>query len=407
MKGWIIKDGKLIFDQNLRRPKIKKGWAIVKNITASLCGSDIGIINKKIDVFKEGVALGHEFAGIIENYDRNWKENIKIEIEQRVAVNPYVPCYKCFLCQRGRINLCKDMKIIGAHYHGGFGEYAAAPIENLIPIDDLLFKYACLIQPVACALSAVSKINNSTFLGRKKITYWDGLEKKTIGSDIPIIETLENKKILVLGGGPMGLLIGFIAKENGAKIFLAEKNYKRRTNYGPLITDKGNLFDANSPELEKNILDKTGGGADIVVDAVGCLLRNGYKYVKENGIILLFGLNKEAELNQYKLTREETNKIICPSHYPSANSIIEIKKKVRFIGSYLALPIFFDKALEWIKIPEHQKFLDALTYEKISLDILPRAINFMEDGKAVKMIIYPQENVKSFSEKLKNGTLEK
>lgn len=206
----------------------------------------------------------------------------------------------------------------------------------------------------------------------------------------------------------MGLLIGYIAKENGAKIYLVEKNWKRRTKYGSLIADTENLFDANSPELEKNILEKTGGGADIVVDAVGCLLRNGYKYVKENGTILLFGLDKNAELNQYKLTRKEINKIeYSPPYYLFINPLIEIKKKARLVGSYLALPIFFDRALNWMKNPEHQKFIDALIYGRISLDILPRAINFMEDGKAVKMLIYPQENIKSFAEKLKRGTLEK
>ena len=199
----------------------------------------------------------------------------------------------------------------------------------------------------------------------------------------------------------MGLFIGHIAKEEGAKIFMAERNWKRRNNYGPLIADKENLFDANSPELEKNILEKTDGGADIVIDTVGCLLRDAYKYVKKNGMILLFGLNKDAELNQYKLTREEINQFW---NQPPPE---DTSKRAKLLGSYLANWAFFDMALSWIESPDFQKFLDSLIYEKISLELLPRAINFMKDGKAIKMLIYPQENNNSFAKKLKEGTLEK
>ena len=177
MKGWIIKDGKLVFDENLRKPKIKKGWALVKVKVASLCGSDLGIIGGKMDVFNEGIVLGHEFAGTVENYDPSWKKNVNfkrkiistIEIGQKVAINPYIPCYKCRHCKAGRTNLCEKIKIIGAHFHGGFGEYSLVPIENLIPIYGLPFKYACLVQPVACALSAVSKINLETLENKKNL----------------------------------------------------------------------------------------------------------------------------------------------------------------------------------------------------------------------------------------------
>jgi threonine dehydrogenase-like Zn-dependent dehydrogenase len=360
MKGWIIKDKNLEFAKILK-PRASKGAILVKNKVSSICGSDLGIISGAVDVYEKGVVLGHELSGIVEKISSGIKN---FKLGDKIAVNPYISCKKCFYCERGKFNLCGKIEIIGAHRHGGFGEYSVVPKENLIALGDIPLELGCFVQPVACGLAAVKKLKNS-------------LEKDLEGQLKKIFA--ENKtrlKILVLGGGPMGLIIGYMCREIlNAKIFLAEKNSHRRVKYGPLIT-----YELLNPAQEKvflnQILIKTGGGADIIIDTIGNLLKASYKYVRENGRILLFGLDKKSELNQYELTKREINEIWRPE-----------VKKVRLIGSYLALPEDFNEAIEWMRNLKNQQFLNSLISHKLPSRSLRKGVSLLQNGMAMKVLI--------------------
>jgi threonine dehydrogenase-like Zn-dependent dehydrogenase len=106
----------------------------------------------------------------------------------RYAVWPGIACGRCAACRGGAENLCPDMRIIGFHRDGGFAERVAVPKASLAPVPpELSGKSACLAEPLACAVN--------------------GLNQAGIRN---------GDRVLVLGAGPLGLLIGLAARRRGA-----------------------------------------------------------------------------------------------------------------------------------------------------------------------------------------------
>lgn len=130
--------------------------------------------------------LGHEFVG----QDKAGK---------RYAIWPGQSCGNCFYCQTGRENLCEEMKIIGFHSDGGFSDQAWVPKESLVEIPDNLASHlACFAEPVGCVLNALDKVN---------------LKK--------------NERIIIYGGGTLGLITALIALKKGACPLVIEKDEKK------------------------------------------------------------------------------------------------------------------------------------------------------------------------------------
>jgi len=363
MKGWIIKDKKLqLVDRPM--PLLTRETILVDNKIAAICGSDIGTILNfgAVDIYKEGIILGHEFAGAVRQIN---SLNFKFEFGDKVAVNPYIPCKKCFNCKNKNFNLCENLKIIGAHINGGFGEYSLVPAENLIPLGDLLFELGCFVQPVACALAATEKL----------VTDFE----RSLSEQMKKILAKDAKppNILILGGGPMGLIIGYMCKETlNAKIIVAETNWQRKK-YALNITTEILAPLKDQEKVFLNQVDiKTDGGADIVVDTAGNLLTLAQKCAKEKGRILLFGLKKGAEKNQYELTRREAQ------FYSWSDG-----KQCRVLGSFLALPYHFNQAIEWMKNSNHQNFMRSLVSHKIPLSELEKGVSLLQKGEAMKVLV--------------------
>lgn len=127
--------------------------------------------------------LGHEICGYL------------IETGERFVAWPGLACGVCSQCKGGRENLCKEMRILGFHRDGGFCDWVAAPRSSLIPVPDNLPGYlACLTEPMACAINALEQSN-----------------------------IVAGQKVLIYGGGTLGLMIAIGAHARGARPFVVEK----------------------------------------------------------------------------------------------------------------------------------------------------------------------------------------
>ena len=365
MKGWIAenKELKLV---DLRKPRVSKNAVLMRTEYTSVCGSDAALVEEKIKGYKKGTVLGHEYCGIVKEVGENADQNL---IGKMAAVNPYIPCKKCDKCAEKKYNLCENLEIIGTHRNGGFAEYSAVPADNLIIIEDLEYKFlGCLIQPVACSLHAVRKLGPDNIA---EATYY----------------CQNSPSVVVFGGGPMGLLIAYFCriKLGAGKIFLVEKNKIRRERYGSLAVDEILDPEIGDSEMLNRVISKTNGGADIVVDAVGNLLGSAYRYVKEGGKVLLFGLNSDTGV-QFDLTKNEVKKIWNIG-----------EKRFHIIGSYLALPEDFKEAVEWLETEGYRDFLNHLIKQLTHSFLLPNLLpmdmlngwfNEPENGKPLKPIFH-------------------
>ena len=293
-----------------KNPKIINGESIVKVSASGICGSDMHAYHGKDNRRIPPLILGHEISGTVDKGKFAGK---------KVILNPLITCSKCNYCKNGREHLCGKRIILGMNKpierQGGFAEYVSIPDQNIYELPKTLeIKEAPIAEPTAVALHAVE-------LGEKKI-----------------YESLKNSKVLVIGGGAIGLLSGLILSKvkNCKEIVIVDPNEKRLGECSKYLD-----ADAVKPDSKSIISDNF----DIVFDTVGMEVtrQQAIKAVKPGGIIIHIGLTQPSGSFDFrKATLQE----------------------VTFIGTYCYTNKDFEKTLD---ILANKKIgsLDWIEYRKL------------------------------------------
>ena len=202
-----------------------------------ICGSDLHVFHGAMDA-RVGThrVIGHEMSGKIIAIG----ENIKgLELGDPVVVRPLSACGDCPACQRGHAHICQNLKVLGIDIDGAFQQIWTVPAHTLHKIPaDLRLEHAALIEPVAVACHDVRRA------------------RLVAGEDA-----------LVIGGGPIGMLIAMVAKHLGAKVVLSEVNAYRlelaqSLGFTTLNPRKVNVAD----EIYEQTANK---GADVIFEVSG------------------------------------------------------------------------------------------------------------------------------------------
>jgi L-iditol 2-dehydrogenase len=120
-------------------------------------------------------------------------------VDQRVYVYPGTSCGLCPHCVAGAENLCREMRIMGFHRHGGFADYVLAPAKSLIPISDgMTDEEAVFAEPLSCCLNALE-----------------------------LAKLKKGESVGIWGAGPAGTLLFRASKALGAKPVVIEPDTKR------------------------------------------------------------------------------------------------------------------------------------------------------------------------------------
>ena len=170
--------------------------AIVKVLGCGLCGSDI--VKMRTGKAKNGDVLGHEVVGEI--VEINSKTNF--DIGDKVALGHHVPCFNCGYCWGGNYSMCAHFKETNIH-PGGFAEYIYVSEEHLmntvfnvnLRLSDI---EASFLEPLGCCVRAIKRANIK-----------------------------DDSKVLVVGLGTIGLLMGQGLKAFGNNVFGTDLLYDR------------------------------------------------------------------------------------------------------------------------------------------------------------------------------------
>jgi L-iditol 2-dehydrogenase len=105
------------------------------------------------------LVLGHEFAGTVEavgaNVEKSW-------YGKRVGVFPLIPCMECDCCKNRKYEMCKSYGYLGSRRDGGFAEFVAVPVWNLIELpDSVSMEQAAMLEPMAVAVHAIRQVKPS------------------------------------------------------------------------------------------------------------------------------------------------------------------------------------------------------------------------------------------------------
>ncbi|MEY8309938.1 galactitol-1-phosphate 5-dehydrogenase [Erysipelotrichaceae bacterium 51-3] len=170
---------------DIDRPEISDDEVLIKVAYTGICGSDVPRVNGDACHFFPNV-LGHEFSGTVVEVGSNVTH---LEVGDRVAGVPLVPCMECDDCLKGNYSLCKHYSFIGSRQFGSFAEYVKVPARNAVKFDDeVTFEQGAFFEPATVALH-----------GLRRLDYKSG------------------KKVAVLGGGTIGMFTAQFAKIFGAQ----------------------------------------------------------------------------------------------------------------------------------------------------------------------------------------------
>ncbi|HVM94227.1 MAG TPA: zinc-dependent dehydrogenase [Terriglobales bacterium] len=254
-------------------PEIGPGEMLVRVHTCGICGTDL----KKISTGSHSAPriFGHETAGMVAKVGEGVRE---YSVGDRVMVFHHIPCRECYYCRHKTFAQCSTYKKVGctAGFEpsgGGFSEYVRVMDwivrKGTVRIPDgVSFEQACFVEPVNTCIKGIDTLR---------------LER--------------DETVLVIGQGPIGLILAMLAKRTGARVITSDLYPARLTiakSFG--LNQNINASQSNAGAAVRQLTE--GRGADAVILAVGGsgLIRPAMDAARPGGRVLLFAQTARGEV---------------------------------------------------------------------------------------------------------------
>ncbi|MFF5139230.1 zinc-binding dehydrogenase [Streptomyces sp. NPDC013157] len=215
-----------------------------------ICGTDLHIFHGDMDArVATPAVLGHEMAGRIVRVGpgvEGWRPG------DAVTVMPLRWDGTCPACRARHQHVCQHLDFIGIDSPGAMQQRWTVPASTLIRLPDTLpLDQAALVEPTAVAVHDV---------GRAAVK--------------------NGEKVVVVGGGPVGILIALVARAAGAEVRVVELNAHRRllaeelglSTWNPATADITALVQQWTGEAGADVAFEVSGaaaGVDTAVDVLG------------------------------------------------------------------------------------------------------------------------------------------
>lgn len=289
--SFLLESLKKVTLTTLPKPTIQNPHDVIVRIAQTgICMSDIHYWQRgRIGDFilTTPIVLGHESSGTVTSIGSSVKN---IQIGDRVAIEPGVPCRHCNYCRSGAYNLCADTVFAATPpHHGTLSKYyrTSADFCYVLPrhVDD---EAGALCEPVAV-----------------------GVQVCKVG------EVRMNQTVVVFGCGTIGLLCQAVARAAGAKMVIGVDVSERRMRLAEELGWANGTF--MSPALEDvppegmsredaevewsgkvagMIKEKfgLGDGPDVVLECTGAqaCIQTGVQLVKKGGMYVQAGMGREV-----------------------------------------------------------------------------------------------------------------
>jgi L-iditol 2-dehydrogenase len=268
MRAAVYRGKGRVLVEDVPVPRIAAGEVLIRVAACGICGTDI----KKIEhgFVAAPQIFGHEVSGTVVAVGAGvsqWKAG------DRVMSFHHIPCGACFYCDRRLYSQCATYKKVGltAGFDpngGGFAQYVKAmpwvAQRGMLAIpDEISFEEATFIEPVNTCIKAVEKARVSS-----------------------------GETVLIMGQGPIGLLLMMLSKLAGACVIGSDPMPERRAKSLSLGADLA--LDPRDGQIADEIRSRTDGrGADVVLVAVPipAALTEALAIARPGGRILLFAQN--------------------------------------------------------------------------------------------------------------------
>jgi L-iditol 2-dehydrogenase len=254
-------------------PEIGRGEVLIRVRSCGICGTDL----KKISTGSHSAPriFGHETAGDIVDVGEGVTGFSRGD---RVLVFHHIPCRECYYCQNKVFAQCSTYKKVGvtAGYEpsgGGFSEY--------VRVMDWIVERGGVVK-----LPDSVSYDLATFV-------------EPVNTCIKGIETLQLKKgetVLVIGQGPIGMILAFLAQRAGTKVITSDL-FPQRLTIGESLGLKNGVDAAKTDVVAhmRGLTEGRGADASILAVPVNGLIRTAMDAVRPGGRVLLFAHTQRTE----------------------------------------------------------------------------------------------------------------
>lgn len=282
--------------------ELKDNEVLIQVKFCGVCGTDIHIFNGDGGSFAVNPPLipGHEFSGVVANVGANVKS---VKIGDRVSADPNDMCGECYFCKNARQHFCTNNIGIGTTMDGGFAEYVVMREKQVYKFSDKLsFIEAAMAEPISCCLHGID-----------------------------LCEIKSGDTVLVMGGGPIGMIMMQLAKNAGAsKVIMSEPVAEKRELALKLGATK--VINPMEEDVQK-VLSEYCANVDVVIECVGNIhtQADAVKFAGMCATIMYFGLASPEDSfpikpdDIFKKELKITSSFINPYTFERAIQVLESK----------------------------------------------------------------------------------
>lgn len=280
--------------------KLKDNEVKIQVKYCGICGTDIHIFHGDggcCDVTPPLVP-GHEFSGVVAEVGAGVKA---VKVGDRVTGDPNDMCGECYFCKNGMQHFCKNNIGIGTTVDGGFAEYVIMREKQAYKVsDELSFIEAAMAEPISCCLHGIDLCNIKA-----------------------------GDTVLVIGGGPIGMIMMQLAKNAGAsKVIMSEPVEEKREQALKLGATK--TIDPLHEDVE-DVLAEYCENVNVVIECVGNVhtQADAVRFAGKGATIMYFGLAAPEESfpirpdDIFKKELHITSSYINPYSFERAIQILE------------------------------------------------------------------------------------
>ncbi|MET7695091.1 alcohol dehydrogenase catalytic domain-containing protein [Streptomyces sp. NPDC005483] len=271
---------------------------LIRTTVVGVCGSDTHAAAGHHPFVDLPYRPGHEAVGVVAVAGRGAED---FAPGDRVIIEPNLYCGRCPQCRSGRYNICQELKVFGCQTPGAMADLFTIPADRVHRIPDGMTDIeAALVEPLATPVHAVAKAGDLT-----------------------------GRTVVVLGAGPIGLLVLAAARHAGAaKIAITDLLPGKRDRALRLGADTA--LPADATDLADQAHAALGGPADVVFDCVAReqSITQATDLVTKGGTIIVVGVGAAGptpvrlDLVQDREIRIEGTLMYTGDDYRTAMSLI-------------------------------------------------------------------------------------
>ena len=213
------------------------GEVTIRIAYCGICGTDMHVFHGNMDA-RVGFnrVIGHEMSGVLDAVGEGVEG---LEAGQNVVVRPLDPGEDNPATRAGYPHISQNLKFLGLDTQGAMQEYWTVPAHTIHVLpSDLRLDHAALIEPVAVACH-----------------------------DVKLSELKAGEDVVVIGSGPIGILVAMVAREAGGNVVISELNENRLAVAKQLGFDTVNPAQTNLSDFVNERTD--GKGAEVVFEVSG------------------------------------------------------------------------------------------------------------------------------------------